>query len=102
MDWRGLRFWEYTTADWAGLQFAVLVTAAIVAWRQVVEARHQREELARPFVVMTLEVATTVAEFKIETLGERSRGMFGLPSIRRSRVRGTANPATSPWPRQTS
>jgi hypothetical protein len=69
VDWHWLRFWEFTTADWAGLQFAVLVTAAIVALRQVREARAQREQQGRPFVVMTLEVATTVAQFKIENVG---------------------------------
>lgn len=67
MDW--LRFWEYTTADWAGLQFVVLVIAALVAWRQVREARRQREEQARPFVVMTLEIRSTVGEFRIENVG---------------------------------
>jgi hypothetical protein len=47
----------------------VLLIAAIVAWRQVREARHQREEQARPFVVMTLEIGNTVAEFRIENVG---------------------------------
>jgi hypothetical protein len=75
VEW--LRFWEYSTADWAGLQFLVLVLAALVAWRQVREAqrqredaRRQREEQARPFVVMTLEVRNTVAEFRIENVGK--------------------------------
>ena len=30
-----LRFWEYSEADWAGLQFFVLVVAAIIALYQL-------------------------------------------------------------------
>jgi hypothetical protein len=61
--------WNWTTADWAGLQFAVLVAAAIVAWRQVREAVHAREERTRPFVVIDLRVYQTIAEFTITNLG---------------------------------
>jgi hypothetical protein len=61
--------WEWTAADWAGLQFVVLVIAALVALRQVNEARRVREERARPFVVIDLEVFQTIAQFKITNLG---------------------------------
>jgi hypothetical protein len=54
LDW--LRFWDYTAADWADLQLLVLVVAAIVAWRQVKEARRLREAQAQPFVVVDFEV----------------------------------------------
>jgi len=73
VDWHWLRFWEYTTADWAGLQFAVLVIAALVALRQVREARAQREQQGRPFVVMTLDVATTVAQVQDRERWENDR-----------------------------
>jgi hypothetical protein len=61
--------WEWSSADWAGLQFAVLVIAAWVAYRQVREARRLREEQARPFVVIDLVVWETIAEFKITNIG---------------------------------
>jgi hypothetical protein len=59
--------WNWTATDWAGVQCLVLVAAAIVAWRQVREARRLREaqaEQARrlheaqaePFVVVDFEV----------------------------------------------
>jgi hypothetical protein len=54
LDW--LRFWDYTSADWSGLQFLVLVVAAVVAWWQVKEARRVREAQAQPFVIVDLEV----------------------------------------------
>lgn len=39
-----------------GLQLVVLIVAAVVAWRQVQEARTLREEQNRPFVVMDFDV----------------------------------------------
>jgi hypothetical protein len=54
LDW--LRFWDYTAADWAGLQLLALIAAAIVAWWQVKEARRVREAQAQPFVIVDLEV----------------------------------------------
>jgi hypothetical protein len=67
VDW--LRFWDYTTADWAGLQFAVLVAAALVALRQVREARRLRVERSRPFVIIDLVAWQTIAEFEITNIG---------------------------------
>jgi hypothetical protein len=61
--------WEYTSADWAGVQFLVLVAAAAVAWRQVREARRLREEQARPFVVIELDHRGTMAQFEIKNIG---------------------------------
>jgi hypothetical protein len=46
--------WDWTSSDWAGLTFLVLVVAAFVAWRQVKEAQRLREEQARPFVVIDI------------------------------------------------
>lgn len=66
-DW--LRFWEYTAAEWAGLQFLVLVAAAIFAWRQSGEARRLRLERSRPHVLIDLVVWETVAEFRITNIG---------------------------------
>jgi hypothetical protein len=54
LDW--VRFWDYTAADWAGLQLLVLIAAAIVAWWQVKEARRLREAQAQPFVVVDFVV----------------------------------------------
>jgi hypothetical protein len=64
------------------LQFVVLVVAALIAWRQVNDARRVREERARPFVVMDIEVFQTISEFKITNLG---------PTIARN-VRFSFNP----------
>ena len=61
--------WLWTSDTWAGLQFGVLVIAALVAWRQVGEARRLREEQARPFVIIDLQVFSTIAEFKITNIG---------------------------------
>jgi hypothetical protein len=54
-DW--IRFWEYSSADWTGLQFVVLVIAAVLGFRQVREARQLREAQAEPFVVVDFDVA---------------------------------------------
>jgi hypothetical protein len=66
-DW--LSPWEWTASDWAGLQFVVLVVAALVAYRQVSEARRLREEQARPFVLIDVVVWNTIAEFTITNSG---------------------------------
>jgi hypothetical protein len=50
--------WDWTTTDWAGVTCAVLVAAALVALRQVREARRLREAQAQPFVVVDFEVDT--------------------------------------------
>jgi len=67
VDW--LRFWDYTAADWAGLQFAVLLTAAVVAYFQVREARRLRQERSRPFVVIEVDVRSGIAQFRIRNIG---------------------------------
>jgi hypothetical protein len=54
LEW--LRFWDYTSADWSGLQFLVLVVAALVALWQVREARRIRVAQAQPFVIVDLEI----------------------------------------------
>jgi hypothetical protein len=64
-----LRPWTWTSSTWAGLQFLVLVIAALVAWRQVREARRLREDQARPFVVIDLVAWQTIAEFQIKNIG---------------------------------
>lgn len=67
MDW--LRFWDFTLEDWAGMQFAVLFVAAAVAVIQLQHARRLREEQARPFVVIDVELRNTVLEFVITNFG---------------------------------
>jgi hypothetical protein len=47
--------WAWTATDWAGVQCIVLVVAAVIAFRQVREARGLREAQARPFVVVDFE-----------------------------------------------
>src|SRR5687767_13370 len=62
--------WEFTSSDWAGLTFLVLLAAALVAWRQVNEARRLREDQARPFVVIDFDAwGGTITELKIANLG---------------------------------
>jgi hypothetical protein len=47
--------WAWTATDWAGVQCVVLVIAAIIALRQVREARRLREAQVQPFVVVDFE-----------------------------------------------
>jgi hypothetical protein len=61
--------WEWSSSDWAGLTFLVLVAAGYVAWRQAVEARRLREEQARPFVLIDFEAWQTIIELKITNTG---------------------------------
>jgi hypothetical protein len=61
--------WEWSSGDWAGLTFLVILAAAVVAWRQAVEARRLREEQARPFVLIDLEVWGTLFELRITNVG---------------------------------
>ena len=49
-----LEFWDYTSTDWAGLTFAVVVVALIVAWIEARGAAASREAQARPFVTLDL------------------------------------------------
>jgi hypothetical protein len=51
-DW--LEFWNFTSADWAGLTFAVVLVALIVAWVEARGAARLREAQARPFVTIDL------------------------------------------------
>jgi hypothetical protein len=62
--------WDWSSSDWAGLTFLVLVAAAIVAWRQVKEAQRLREEQARPFVVIDIEPWNPFVDLKITNLGK--------------------------------
>jgi hypothetical protein len=50
-------------------QLFVLAVAAILGGRQVAEARRLREQQARPFVVIDLEIGNTIAEFVITNIG---------------------------------
>jgi hypothetical protein len=43
--------WAWTATDWAGVQCVVLVIAAIIALRQVREARRLREAQVQPFAL---------------------------------------------------
>lgn len=61
--------WAWTSSDWAGLTFVVLVVAAFVAWRQVKEAQRLREEQARPFVIIDFHPWSTIIELKIKNVG---------------------------------
>ena len=61
--------WDYTSTDWAGLTFVVLVVAAIVAFWQVREARRLREDQARPFVTVDFHPWSTLIELKIKNTG---------------------------------
>lgn len=61
--------WAWSLSTWAGLQFLVLLVAAIVAWRQVREARRLREAQARPFVVVDLDIFSTIAQLKLTNIG---------------------------------
>ena len=49
-----LEFWNFTSADWAGLTFAVVLVALIVAWVEARGAAQLREAQARPFVTIDL------------------------------------------------
>jgi len=55
--------WLWTAETWAGWTFIALVAAAVVAWRQLSEAKDQlseakelREATLRPFVILDFEV----------------------------------------------
>jgi hypothetical protein len=61
--------WQWTSSDWAGLTFVVIVVAAFVAWRQVNEARRLREEQARPFVIIDFNAWSTIIELTIKNIG---------------------------------
>jgi hypothetical protein len=61
--------WSWTSADWAGLTFAVLALTALVALRQVKEAQRLREEQARPFVIIDFDVWSTIIELVIKNIG---------------------------------
>jgi hypothetical protein len=52
VDWP----WNYSSADWAGLQFIVLLAAACVAFWQAMEALRLRRAQAEPFVLVDFEV----------------------------------------------
>jgi hypothetical protein len=61
--------WEYSSSDWAGLTFIVLVVALLIAWRQVAEARRLREDQARPFVIIDFHAWHTIIELRITNIG---------------------------------
>jgi hypothetical protein len=61
--------WEWSSSDWAGLTFLVIVIAAYVAWRQVNEARRLREEQARPFVIIDFHAWSTIIDLTITNIG---------------------------------
>jgi hypothetical protein len=63
--------WAETAQVWLfGAQLVVLVAAALVAWRQVYEARRLREQQTRPFVVADFEVESdTTVHLQIANLG---------------------------------
>jgi hypothetical protein len=68
--WPGLLSpWDWTATDWAGVTCVVLIAAAIVAWRHLREARQLREQQARPFVVIDLDIKSTIAQFEITNIG---------------------------------
>ncbi len=52
MDW--LQFWDFTSADWAGLTFVLVFVALIVAWSEARAAARLREAETRPFVTIDL------------------------------------------------
>jgi len=61
---------DYSTADWAGLTFLVLLGAAGVAYVQAREARRLRKDQARPFVVIDFHPSrSTFIELKITNTG---------------------------------
>jgi len=61
--------WDWSSSAWAALTFLVLVAAALVAWRQVSEARRLREDQARPFVIIDFHPWSTMIELKIKNVG---------------------------------
>lgn len=61
--------WLWTGDTWAGLQFAVLVVAAIVAYRQVRETRRLRDDQTRPFVVVDVEPDDFIFMIAVANLG---------------------------------
>jgi hypothetical protein len=61
--------WNWSSGDWAGLTFVVLVLAAFVAWRQVKEAQRLRQEQARPFVIIDFHPWRSLIELTIKNVG---------------------------------
>jgi hypothetical protein len=61
--------WAWTSSDWAGLTFVVLVAALLVGRSQANEARRLRQEQARPFVIIDFHPWDTIIELKIKNLG---------------------------------
>jgi hypothetical protein len=66
-DW--IEVWNYTSSDWAGLQFVVLTIAAVFAWRQLREAASLRTEQARPYVVVEAEIERKYVLLVVRNLG---------------------------------
>jgi hypothetical protein len=61
--------WTWSSSDWAGLTFAVIVVGLVVAWRQVKESQRLREEQARPFVIIDFHPSRTTIELTISNVG---------------------------------
>lgn len=60
----------WTATDWTALQVVVLLVAAVVAVRQVGEARKLREATIRPFVVVDFLHRGTIIELTISNIGK--------------------------------
>src|SRR5262245_61127532 len=60
--------WVIATA--AVIEAAAVVAAVIYAKGQLAELRDAREEASRPFVVIDLEAAQTIATLKVRNIGQ--------------------------------
>jgi hypothetical protein len=61
--------WEWSASAWSALTFLVLLTAAVLAWRQVKEAARLRRERSRPFVLIDFHAWSTIIEIRITNIG---------------------------------
>src|SRR5687768_9451135 len=58
-----LEVWNYTSTDWGGLTFTVVLVALIIAWVEARAAARLREAQARPFVTLDLHADKTFLIF---------------------------------------
>jgi hypothetical protein len=88
VDWDWLRFWEWTSATWSGLQFVALVVAAGFALYEARQARALRRAQAAPFIVVDVDVDDRQQTFIViantgNTVAENVRLKFD-PELRSS------------------
>lgn len=63
------RWTEVAQVVLVAAQLLVLIAAALVAWRQVAEAKRLREEQSRPFVILDFDVEQSLVFLDVRNVG---------------------------------